>query len=198
MQEHSVSSGASPDPSEADGIPKVARSLIHKGRKFDFESCRVVGGDGTQDREVVRHPGAVVILPILATPAGPQVVLIRNWRIALETWSLELPAGTMEPPEPPLECAARELVEETGYQAATLTPLGRFHTSPGLSDELMHAYLAIDLMPVGQDLEDDERIQVSPTPLRACWELIGSGILMDAKSILTLMLAQRLGLLPPS
>ncbi len=187
--------------SNAGGGPNVSRTLIHKGRKFDFEFCRVVGGDGTQDREVVRHPGAVVILPILQTPDGPQVVLIRNWRIALETWSLELPAGTMEPPEPAEACAARELVEETGYQAATLTFLGRFHTSPGLSDELMSAYLATGLSPVrgGQDLEADERIRVEPMALAACLDMIASGVaseaLMDAKSMLTLLLAQRMGLL---
>lgn len=179
------------------GGPVVSRTLIHKGRKFDFEFCRVVGGGGTQDREVVRHPGAVVILPILQTPTGPAVVLIRNWRIALETWSLELPAGTREPPEPAEACAARELIEETGYQAATLTHLGRFHTSPGLSDELMDAYLATGLTAAGgQDLEADERIQVQVTPMAACEDLIAAGTLMDAKSMLTLLLAQRLGLLP--
>lgn len=185
--------------------PRVSRTLIHKGRKFDFEFCRVVGGDGgdggddgdgSQDREVVRHPGAVVILPLLQTPEGPKVVLIRNWRIALETWSLELPAGTMEPPEPAAACAARELIEETGYRAATLTHLGRFHTSPGLSDELMEAYLATGLSPAGgQDLEADERIRVEPTPLARCWELLASGELMDAKSMLTLLLARQLGFL---
>lgn len=179
----------------ADG-PRVSRSVIHKGRKFDFEFCRVLGGDGTQDREVVRHPGAVVILPVLETPQGPMVVLIRNWRIALEAWSLELPAGTMEPPEPAHACAARELMEETGYRAATLTHIGRFNTSPGLSDELMEAYLATGLSPVGgQRLEADERIQVEPTSVARCWELIASGALMDAKSMLTLLLAQRLGVL---
>lgn len=176
--------------------PRVSRTLIHKGRKFDFEFCRVVDGDGSQDREVVRHPGAVVILPLLQTPEGPKVVLIRNWRIALEAWSLELPAGTMEPPEPAAACAARELIEETGYRAATLTHLGRFHTSPGLSDELMSAYLATGLSPAGgQDLEADERIRVEPTPLPRCWELLASGELMDAKSMLTLLLAQQLGFL---
>lgn len=179
-----------------DDSPSVLRTLLHTGRKFNFEFCRVVGGDGSQDREVVRHPGAVVILPLRTTSSGRSVVFIRNWRIALEAWSLELPAGTMEPPEPPELCAARELAEETGYQAATLRGLGRFHTSPGLSNEFMHAYLAEGLTPVGQDLEDDERIQVVEIPVERCWSLIASGELMDAKSMLTVLLACRLGVLP--
>jgi len=181
------------NPSPTD--PKVFRTLIHKGRKFNFEFCRVLEGNGSQDREVVRHPGAVVLLPILGSGLEAKVLLIRNWRIALETWSLELPAGTMEPPELPVSCAARELVEETGYKAATLIPLTRFHTSPGLSDESMWAFVATDLTHVGQDLEDDERIEVVPVSVSECLRLIASGELCDAKSMVTILLALRQGML---
>lgn len=146
-------------------------------------------------RDVVRHPGAVVILPILDGPGGPQIVMIRNLRVALEAELLELPAGTLERGEDPAACAARELMEETGYEALTIRPLGRFYTTPGLTDELMHAFVATGLRSVGQDLEDDESIRVEPVPLAAAMACIDAGELVDAKSILTILWACRRGVL---
>jgi ADP-ribose pyrophosphatase len=170
--------------------PRVQRHLIHRGAKFSFEQLTVTDADGTcLKREVVRHPGAVVIVPVLETPQGPAVVLIRNWRISLERWVLELPAGTLEPGEDPGVCAERELQEETGYTAATMTPLGRFYTSPGMSDELMWAYVAQGLREGGQKLEPDERVTVHPTPVAQALGMIMSGELADAKSIAALLMA---------
>src|SRR5690242_6213072 len=114
--------------------PQATRTVLHKGRKFDLEQVEVRGDNGkVHKREVVRHPGAAVVLPILEPT---RIVLIKNERAALGRTIYEVCAGTLEPPEPPEECAARELIEETGYRAATLTPLGRFYSSPGMSDEL--------------------------------------------------------------
>jgi ADP-ribose pyrophosphatase len=146
----------------------------------------------TVEREVVRHPGAVLIVPVLDSG---EIVLIRNYRIALRQTILECPAGTLEPPEPPETCAARELIEETGYRAATLQPLGWFHTTPGLTDETMHAFLARGLSPVGQDLQDDECITLFPVPADESFRMIDRGEIRDAKSMLALLLARRLGLL---
>jgi ADP-ribose pyrophosphatase len=174
----------------------VHRQLIHKGAKFSFERLTLSGTNGKPlAREVVRHPGAVVILPVLETPAGRQVVLIKNWRIAIEDWVLELPAGTLEAGENPADCAARELEEETGYAAATIQPLGRFYTSPGLTDELMHAYAATGLKHVGQKLEPDERVTVHPLDAGRVIGMITSGELVDAKSIATVLMARQRGLL---
>lgn len=172
---------------------RTTRTLLHKGRKFDFELIEFPGGrGGTIRREVVRHPGAVVILPILA---DGRLVLIRNTRPSVDRSLLELPAGTLEPGEAPESCAARELTEETGYTAATLTPLGRFYTSPGMSDEVMWAFAAGGLTHVGQRLEEDERITVvAMTPAEAS-DLIDSGELMDAKTMLTILWAARRGLI---
>jgi ADP-ribose pyrophosphatase len=170
-----------------------SRTLLHKGRKFDFELIEFVGGDGNPvRREVVRHPGAVVILPVLD---DGRLVLIRNIRASVDKALFELPAGTLEPPEPPEACAARELIEETGYRAATLTPLGRFYTSPGMSDELMRAFIATGLTHVGQHLETDERITVVEMPSAAVLGMIDAGELVDAKSMLTLLWAMRRGLI---
>lgn len=173
--------------------PTSTRRLIHRGRKFDFEMVNVRLPSGrTVEREVVRHPGAVLIIPVLD---DNRVVLIRNYRIALGDTVFECPAGTLEPPEPPETCASRELIEETGYRAATMIPLGWFYTTPGLTDEKMFAFVARDLTPAGQDLQDDECITVSPVSIDAAFDMIDRGEVRDAKSMLALLLARRRGLL---
>lgn len=169
------------------------RQVLHKGRKFDFEVLEYAGTEGRPfRREVVRHPGAVVILPILD---DGRVVLIQNYRPAVNRTLYELPAGTLEPPEPPDACARRELIEETGYEAATVSILGRFYTSPGMSDELMWAYVAVGLTFVGQRLEEGELATVWPVPVTRAIEMIETGELMDGKSLLTLLQALRKGLI---
>lgn len=179
---------------------KCERRLIHKGAKFDFEAVSLTMPDGSVvSRDVVRHPGAVCIVPVLD---DARLLLIRNLRVATTGWLWEFPAGTLEPPEPPIECAARELIEETGHRAAILRPCGTFFTSPGLSDERMYAFVATSLTPVGQDLQADERIEVHPTPMNTVMEMLDADAradgdrLMDAKSMLALMLALRKGLIP--
>jgi ADP-ribose pyrophosphatase len=173
------------------------RSLIHRGKKFDIEMVRYqTAGGRTIEREMVRHPGAVCILPILEEKGvAPRVVFIRNRRFTLGRELLELPAGTLEAGEDPAVCAGRELIEETGYRAATIIPLGSFFTTPGMTDERMHAFAATGLTHVGQRLEEDERIRVELAPGAGAMALIDRGELQDAKSMVTLVLGQRKGLL---
>lgn len=173
------------------------RTLIHKGVKFDFEQVTFRRADGREvRREVVRHPGAVVILPLLDPPGPDQrIVMIRNQRFTLERELWELPAGTMEPPEPPHLTAVRELEEETGYSAGKVRPIGTFFTTPGMTDELMHAFVATDLSRVPQRLEEDERIRVEVLSVADAFGLLDSAELRDAKSMLTLLLARRQGLI---
>lgn len=207
--------GPQPTPS-----PKIlGRTLVRQGRKFDFELVKVAQPSGkTTDREIVRHPGAVVVVPILDEFRGKHVVLIRNFRFSVGESLLECCAGTIERPrvgdagvgsaggeskgfgagEDPAACAGRELVEETGYSASTLTPLGDkgwFYTSPGLSDEQMFAYAATGLVHVGQQLEEDEHIQVELVPAVDAVAMVASGKIVDAKSMLAILLADRAGLL---
>ena len=170
--------------------------MIHQGAKFAFEKVTLTGTVGKPlTREVVRHPGAVVIVPILEGASGREVVFIKNWRVAVEDWLIELPAGTLEAGEDPKECAARELEEETGYTAATIVPLGRFYTSPGLSDELMWAYAATGLRGVGQKLEPDERVTVHPVDAGRVMGMIERGELVDCKSIAAVAMTRLRGLL---
>ncbi|MBL8761251.1 MAG: NUDIX hydrolase [Phycisphaerae bacterium] len=172
------------------------RRVLFRGAKFDFVELSIAApGGATLKRQYVQHPGAVIILPILEGPE-PSVVLIRNRRHAIPADLYELPAGTLEKGEEPLSCAARELREETGYSAATISSLGWFYTSPGLSDEKMWAFVARGLTPVGQALEPDEHLTVHPTASARALEMIRSGEMVDAKSMLTLLWASRLGLIP--
>ncbi len=183
---------------QGSGAPRAdqRRELIHRGAKFDLEMVTVVGPGGRPiRREIVRHPGAVVILPLLESPDGIGVVFVRNERISVGQTLLELPAGTLEPMERPEECAARELAEEAGYEAATLTGLGRFHTTPGMTDELMWVFVGRSLRHVGQRLQEDERMTVHPVPVVEAMKMVDRGELIDGKSILTLLLAHRMGLL---
>ncbi|GJM18788.1 MAG: ADP-ribose pyrophosphatase [Phycisphaeraceae bacterium] len=183
-----------------EGKPLVTKVIgaeeLWSGRAFDFVRLRVRSPGGTErDRLIVRHPGAVVILPILETPTGPEIVYVRNERHALGAWLDELPAGGLDAGEDPEFAARRELREETGFAAATLIPLGRFHTTPGVTDELMYAYAATDLEEVGQDLDEHEILTVHRAPVRAFFDRADSGSLTDAKTILALHLARARGLL---
>lgn len=134
-------------------------------------------------RDVVVHPGAVVILPLLG---DDRIVMIRNYRHTVEQELLELPAGTREPDEQAIETARRELEEETGYRAGSIEPLTEFFASPGILTEQMHTFVAHDLTHVGQRLEDNERITVAPVDTQKAWEMLAGGELRDAKTIATL------------
>ena len=158
--------------------------LAFSGRKFDVRIVEVATrGGGTVRRDVVVHPGAVLIL---AVADDRRIVMIRNRRVGAGRTLWELPAGTMEPPEPADQCALRELREETGYQAARLERLTGFFTSPGFCSEWMEVFCAHDLTHVGQALEDGEDITVelvAPDRLR---EMMFSGEIADAKTIAAL------------
>jgi ADP-ribose pyrophosphatase len=118
----------------------LSSRLLHEGRNFDFlvDDVTLPSGHVTQ-RDIVRHPGAVAIVPVLG---NGRVALIRQYRYAAGKMLLEIPAGTPEQGELPLECAARELKEETGYEAEEIEPLLRCFMAPGYSDEVIHFFVA--------------------------------------------------------
>lgn len=162
---------------------------IYRGRKIGLRVDRVRMADGRETtREVVFHPGAVAIVPLL--PDG-RVIMIRQYRHATGEVLLEIPAGTRDiPGEAPRDTAARELIEETGYRAGTLTHLSDFYTAPGFCNELMSLYLATDLAPGDQNLMDDEAISVEAFTLDEAQALIAGGSIRDAKTIVGLLLAR--------
>jgi ADP-ribose pyrophosphatase len=160
------------------------------GKRFRIERRWLARRDGgSEAREVVIHPGSVVILPLL--PDG-NVVLIRNHRFSVNRTLWELPAGTRDPNEPALQCAARELEEETGYRATSLVPLLDFYPTPGISNERMHAFVATGLTPVAQRLDQTEQIEVFPVAPSEVLRMLKAGEIEDAKSI-AVLLFHRLG-----
>lgn len=151
-----------------------------KGERIQVQTKDVEG----HRKEMVVHPGAVVILPIMN---DGQILLIRNERFAINETLWELPAGTLEKNEAPLKTANRELLEETGYHAKKMEHLISFYTSPGFSTEIMHAFLAKDLTFEGQKLEPTEKITVKHLPLKEVEQMIKAGIIKDAKTIAALL-----------
>jgi ADP-ribose pyrophosphatase len=139
------------------------------------------------EREIVEHPGAVAIVPLLE---DGRVLLIRQYRHAAGTVLWELPAGVLEPQEPPEACARRELVEETGYAAGLLEPLVSIYLSPGFSTECIHLFLGRDLRAVQQSKQEDEQIEVHPLPFEEALELVRRGEIHNAAACCGLLAAQ--------
>lgn len=141
----------------------------------------------TATREVIKHPGAVAIVPLL--PNG-RVVMVQQYRHAAGRVLLEIPAGTLDQPgEAPLAAAARELQEETGYTAGNLTKLAAFFTAPGFCTEEITLFLATDLTPGAVNLMEDEAITLAEVALADVPALIAQGALADAKTLIGLLLA---------
>lgn len=163
--------------------------IVYHGRRFRIERRAARDADdGAREYDIIRHPGAAVILPILK---DGRVVMIENHRVAIDRELIELPAGTIDPPESPRECAARELTEETGYRADTFEPLMSFFSSPGICDEHMHVFLARGLTPGPTALDAGERIVTRTMPLADALAAIGAGRIVDAKSIAALLYFER-------
>lgn len=165
----------------------MASTALLETRKFRVEERIEVMPDGScRARAIVVHPGAAVVLPLLQDDQQ-RVLLIRNHRLAAGGPLWELPAGTLEPGETPERCAARELVEETGHRAGRLRPLLRLFSSPGFCDEQLHVFVATELQPAEQALDEAERIEVHPLPLREALAMVGDGRIVDAKTVAALL-----------
>src|SRR5688500_1539425 len=136
----------------------IEKQTLYNGKKVRLE-LHHLEDDETETRhvrEIIVHPGAVVVLPFLDES---EIVLIRTKRYAVGQILIELPAGTLERNEDPINCAGRELLEETGYLAGRLRPIGNFYTSPGILSEKMYAFVAYDLEKQEQ-LEEGEEIEL--------------------------------------
>lgn len=161
----------------------------HRGRLLTVEVLSWTDEQGRAvEREVVHHPGAVVIVPWLE---DGRLVLISNERVAAGGRLLELPAGTLEPGEAPRDAAARELAEETGYRPGRIEPLVDFFTTPGFCDELIQVFQASDLESVGQHLDPGERIEVQLVTRGEALAMIDDGRIRDGKTIAAILLSDR-------
>ena len=161
----------------------IKKAEIYKGKIFSLW-----GGDVSLDngksaiREYVRHGGGVAIVPVIDN----NVILIRQFRIAIERELIELPAGRLEANEDPADCARRELEEEIGYRAKELIPLADYFSSVGFTDERMHIYLALEPEKVTLKLEADERIREVVMPVEMVQEKLAAQVFEDAKTIIGL------------
>ena len=173
--------------SNAEELPRVVSSRhVFSGRVVSLRVDEIDTGDGVYSREVIEHPGAVVVA---AVDAAGRLVLVRQYRHPVGGYLLELPAGGLEPGEAPLEAARRELREETGLVAAEWVHLGSFFASPGFLREQLHAFLATGLDSVSSDRDEDEVIELIWRPLADV--IAGAEDLRDAKTLATLLLVER-------
>jgi ADP-ribose pyrophosphatase len=155
--------------------------------KLYVETIRLPDGQ-TAVREVVRHPGAVAMVPLL--PDGA-VVLVRQFRLPARQVLLEIPAGTLKPGEDPLVAASRELQEEIGYKPGRLERLNGEFTAPGYTSEFIHFFLATDLEESALDPDADEFVESVRLPLDDALRQVESGAIQDGKTIAALLLAAR-------
>ncbi|MGB7156855.1 MAG: NUDIX hydrolase [Tepidisphaeraceae bacterium] len=168
----------------------IEKQTLYNGKKVRLEVHHLENEETEKrtQREVIVHPGAVCVLPLFPNET---VLLIRNRRYAVGQILLELPAGTLEKNEDPINCAGRELLEETGYLAGRLKSLGNFYTSPGILSEKMYAYAAYDLEQSNAALEEGEEIELNPVPFDEAIHMIKEGRIVDGKTIATLLMYER-------
>jgi ADP-ribose pyrophosphatase len=176
----------------------ISSEVIRRGRILEFRIDTVEAADGHRStRDIAAHPGGVCMVAI---DDRDRVLLVRQWRHATGGPLLEIPAGTLDrEPDGSIEghaaAAARELEEETGSRAGTWRYLGGFYTAPGFTSELMHLYLATELTSAhegGLQPDEDERLELYPTPFHDAVAMAGRGEIRDAKSIVGLLRVSRL------
>ncbi|OKH23628.1 NUDIX hydrolase [Chroogloeocystis siderophila] len=168
----------------------LKQRLYYRGRKFDFEVSRLrLPNQAEGNWECIRHPGGALAVPVTSER---KLILLKQYRFAVQGRLLEFPAGTIELNEEPFETIQREIQEETGYRAHKWQKLGQFFLAPGYSDEVIYAFLAQNLelldKPPHQDADEDiEIVLMSPQELE---QAILDGEAVDAKSISSFLLAK--------
>jgi ADP-ribose pyrophosphatase len=165
----------------------VAATTVHQGNLLTLRLETVALPTGAQvGREIVLHPGAVVMVPV--DQAG-RVILVRQYRRAADRELLELPAGTLQPGEAPEAAVARELAEEVGRKAGRIERLGAFYAAPGYSSELLHCFLCRELDEVTAAPDEDEAIEIVPVSIPELFARVWRGEIEDAKTLAGLVLA---------
>lgn len=156
---------------------------VYDGTVFRVKTGTVTLDDGTTaQREIVEHPGGVGVVPF----DGTHVILVRQYRIATGKNILEIPAGKREGDEDPAACGMRELIEETGFRADKMVSAGAVYATVGYCSEKIHLYLAFDLTHVGQNLDEEERIELVKMPLEEVRQGLKEHRFDDAKTVVGL------------
>jgi len=168
----------------------VSTERIHSGRVVNLDIDTVRFPDGSTGKlEMVRHPGASAVVPLLDEPKSPdpRVILIRQFRHAADGFIWEIPAGRLDPGETPSTCAHRELEEEIGMTTDSLSRLTTIFTTPGFTDERIHIFLATGMRPGKQRREADEFMEVKTKKWSEVMTMIRSAEINDAKTLAALM-----------
>ncbi len=169
--------------------------LVHQGYIWQVVIATFEAPDGEVfERDVVRSPGAVGVVPLLFQDGVPTIVFVRQYRGPLDHYVLEIPAGMRDVPDEPLELTAeRELIEEAGFSPGHLEYLTHFYSSAGMTDSVLHLYLATDLSIVGRDVHGPEEthMEVLRLPLAEAVEMVSRGEINDAKTVIGLLLVDR-------
>lgn len=160
-------------------------SIVFSGLVISIEQMEVeIGANGRHTYQVIRHPGGAAVLPV---HDDGTVSLIRQLRPAVDETLLEIPAGRRNPAEAPLECARRELLEETGMSATELIPLGTMYSSPGVFDEIIHLFAATGLSQGMAQPDADEEIELLRLPLAEVLCMAADGRISDGKTLVALL-----------
>lgn len=167
-------------------IKRINRELKFKGKILDFYQDTIeVDGDHTVVWDFIGHKGAAAVVPVTA---DGKILMVRQYRNALDRYTLEIPAGALdEVGEPGIECASRELEEETGYRSENLEWLITLRTTVAFCNERIEVYVAHDLIPSKQNLDEDEFIELGAYTIEELKEKIFSGEIEDAKTVSSLM-----------
>lgn len=171
-------------------MTRLSSRRVYEGRIIHVDRDTVQFPNGSVgELEMVRHPGASAVVPFLTDPAGddPQILLVRQFRHAADEFIYEIPAGKLDGTEDPAECARRELQEETGCTASRIEHVYTFYTTPGFTDERIHAYMATGLVRGDVRHEQDEFMTVEAVALSRALEMVRSGELKDAKTALSIL-----------
>ncbi|HVB01371.1 MAG TPA: NUDIX hydrolase [Acidimicrobiales bacterium] len=171
----------------------LGERVRHAGFFFQLTTGTFLDPNGyTFEREIVRHPGAVCVVALEGDPIS--ILMVRQYRGALDRSILEIPAGKLDIPDEPIELAAeRELAEEIGRKATRLSKLGSFLNSPGFTDELTTCFLAEGLVPIERDAHgiEEEFMSVVAVPMFDFWRMVRNGEIVDAKTIIAVTYAER-------
>ena len=163
---------------------------VFRGKLLQVRRDLVRLPDGAStEREYIQHQGAVMVIALLDTG---ELVMERQYRYPLRRDIMELPAGKLDPRESALDCGKRELLEETGYVAASWRHLATTHPVVGYSDEKIEIYLAQGLTHQGATPDHDEHLEVFPLPLETALEWVREGRITDAKTVIGLFWAERI------
>lgn len=174
------------------GDAKLGSRRVYTGRVMNLDIDQVRFPDqSTGELEIIRHPGASAVLPFLSGSAAsdPQILLIKQYRYAAEGFLYEVPAGRLDPNEAPIDCARRELLEETGCSAERIEPLYTFYTTPGFIDEKIHGFIATGLTRGESRREADEFMTLETLTLSHALELIQRGEIRDGKTAVLILFA---------